>query len=231
MARGTRRPSPLRFAAPLRTSMRLPVRILFVAPDDDKLDSQPEIRDISSRRHIQVTLLNGPVTARDIYTHARDGFDVLHFVAHGGADGIQLSDRTQLSYQDIAQIARLAQARIIFFNSCETGKPASYVVHHGALWSIFGNIALDDASAWQHPIGFYNSLVDLEPQTVAKALRIADNASGDYGYTISLEYLLDLLQTRMQPVSYTLHTWQLGVIGFTIVVSILSAIATWFAGG
>lgn len=207
-----------------------PVRILFVAPNSEGLDSQPEIRDISSRRHIQITVLNGVVTSRDIYTHARDGYDVLHFVAHGGEEGVALSDDSILTYQEIAQIARLARTQIIFFNSCQTGKPASYVVHHGVLWAIFGNISIEDSTAWQHPIGFYSSLVNLEPKTIANALRIADNSSGDYGYTISIQYLLELINKQEQSSAYELKSWQLAFIGFSLLVSTIVSILVLASG-
>lgn len=213
-----------------RTGQSVPVRILFIAPQMDGLDSQPEIRDISSRRHIQVMVLNGQVSSRDIYSHAREGFDVIHFVAHGGEEGICLSDNYLLSYQEIAQIAKLANTKIIFFNSCETGKPASYVVHHGVLWAIYGNIEIADDTAWQHPMGFYSSLHNLKPETVVNALRIADNASGDYGYTISLQYLLNLLQERNEPALYTFKPWQVILIGLTFVVSVLLMLIVVFIG-
>lgn len=209
---------------------QVPVRILFIAPNSEGLDSQPEIRDISSRRHIQVTVLNGVVGSRDIYTHAREGYDVLHFVAHGGEEGVLLSDGSTLTYQEIAQIARLSHAKILFFNSCETGKPASYVVHHGVLWAIFGNIQIEDATAWQHPIGFYNSLVNLEPQTIANALRIADNSSGDYGYTISLQYLLQLIEQRESIAAYELKSWQVVFIGFALLISTIMSIVVLASG-
>lgn len=208
-----------------------PVRILFIAPDAAGVDSQPEMRDISSRKHTQVTVLSGPVTARDIYVHARDGYDILHFVAHGGEEGVGLSAGVVFSYQEVAQAARIASAKIVFFNSCETGKPASYVVHHGVLWAIFGNIQIPDATAWQHPNGFYSSLTDLSPATIVRSLRVADNASGDYGYTISLEHLLDLLLNRKEPSDITFKAWQVWLVFAVIAVSIaLSVVAiTWGA--
>ncbi len=201
-----------------------PVRILFIAPDAVGIDSNPEIRDISSRRSVQVTVLSGEVTHRDVYTASRDGYDVLHFVAHGGEEGVILSNGALMTYTEIAQTARIAGARLIFFNSCDTGKPASYVVSHGVTWAVFGNVPIPDVAAWQYPNGFYQKLTNMEPHTIAHALRVADNGSGDYGYTISLDTLLHLIEEGKESLAIPMRPWQLAVMAVVMAIATIITI-------
>lgn len=63
-----------------------------------------------------------------------------------------------LSQEEVAQIARTAGAKLLFFNSCDTAGIAAYVVRHGIPHAIFTTQPLFDKYAWQMPSAFYTIL-------------------------------------------------------------------------
>jgi len=161
------------------------VRVLLIAPDQRDLNTVPEIRIITQKHH--VTLLNGVVTAEDVYAACRIiRFQVIHFATHSNAELVALSGVETLAADDIAQLDRMTGAECIVFNSCLSGKLASYCVAHGASYCIYSNVNLPDNDAWKFPAAFYDALSNGHSRDVVGSFAVADSGSGDYGLAVSL---------------------------------------------
>lgn len=201
------------------------VRVLLVAPDQPGLDAIPEIRQISKKTH--ATILNGPVRRMDVFDYATRGYDIIHFATHGNEQGIELSDGF-LTMSDIAAVARLARAVLVFFNSCNTGKPASFSVNHGVTWAIYSNVAIADNDAWQYVYTLYDALRGVEPHNVAEALSIADDGDGDYGFNVSPALLgkmtLALRDVHSAATGSALSQWQLAAVAFSAILTLVVAL-------
>lgn len=202
------------------------VRVLVVAPDQPNVNSIPEIREISSKPNLQTTILNGPVTCQDVFRYCKDKQDVIHFVTHGEADGLMLSDGL-MSAADIAQSARIAGASVVFFNSCDSAELAGYIVSHGVVWALQGNTRIEDSNAWKIMLAFYAGLDSIEPVAVIRAMQVAFDGTGTYGHTVSLDFLSDVLgSSRLSSVKLT--TWQLLIIFAVVVMTIwIALLALW----
>lgn len=164
---------------------------MVIAPDQPGINTRPEVRQIQRRHHMSV--LDGTVTAADIYDCCRETrFDVHHYATHSGPDGVQLSDGQLFSAEDIAQVVRLKETATLFFNSCNSGKLASYAVRHGARYAVHTNIELDDDDAWKAAVAFYGSLENGHGKDIVGAYVVADSGDGDYGLSVSPTYLQEL---------------------------------------
>lgn len=167
-------------------------RVLLVAPDQPDLVALPEIRLLGALDGIQLSVLNGHVTARDVYDAARRGAHIIHFATHSSDRIVQLSGASQiLGPEDVAQVAKAARAELVFFNSCRSGLLSAYAVRHGVDYAIHGNVELQDDEAWKLPLLFYEvvneqiraaRLVDY-----ADAFLQSDTGEGYYGLGISPE--------------------------------------------
>ena len=72
------------------------VRILVVCPDVGGVDAIAEVRRLQVWHDISI--LNGSVSVEDVYRTCQEkAFDVIHFAAHGGPDGIMLSNGALLA--------------------------------------------------------------------------------------------------------------------------------------
>lgn len=164
------------------------LRVLLIAPTLENINAIPEIRAISALH--RVFPLNGHVSLQDVYDAAKDdSYDIIHFALHSNQDMLRLNGDV-LTPEDVAQVARLAHAKLIFLNSCNSGRHASYAVQHGVEFAIFSNIAISDAGAWKFPVAFYEFLSDqIEKKQVnfAKAYNDASSADGAYGITSSYD--------------------------------------------
>ena len=166
------------------------IRVLLIAPDQPGVNSIPEVRTITAL--LRVTVLNGTVTAQDIYAEARYGkYDVLHFVTHSEDYAARLSNDETLSPEDVAQVARLCGAQLIMFNSCRSGVLAAYAVRHSVPFAIHCNIELLDREGWKLPLAFYSLLAEQRATTgvldIPGAFDAADTGEGLYGLAMRID--------------------------------------------
>lgn len=167
------------------------MRVLVVAPNQPGLNTRPEIRQIQRRHHMSV--LDGTVTAEDIYQACREtAFDVHHYASDSGPEGMLLSDGALFTAEDIAQVARLKETVCLFFNSCDSGKLASYAVCHGVRFAVHTNVQVEDNEAWKPALAFYESLQNGHGKDFVGAYVVADSGDGDYGLSVSPTYLQEL---------------------------------------
>lgn len=144
------------------------MRILLVAPNQTQLHTFPEVRIITSTNYVNLMVEN--VTKQAIYDAVRTSqYDIIHFATHAivpddnGPEMLQLSTNATngdsvLTQDEIAQIARAAGARLVFFNSCYTSGMAAYLVRHGTPYAIYTTRKLPDKAAWMMPATFYSRL-------------------------------------------------------------------------
>jgi len=167
------------------------MRVLVIAPDQPGIDTLPEIRSIQRRHHMSI--LGGIVKPQDIYDACRDTrFDVHHYATHSGPTGALLSDGVLFTEEDIAQVARIKGTETLFFNSCDSGRLASYAVRHGARFAIHTNVDLAESDAWKPALSFYSYLENGHSRDIVGAFVVADNGDGDYGLQISPPYVQEL---------------------------------------
>jgi hypothetical protein len=172
------------------------VRVLIVAPDSPHIDSIVEVRRIQTWHDCSV--LYGTVTVEDIFRLCQEkAFDVLHFAAHGGPDGIQLSNNVVLTDEDIAQAVRLRETKGVFLNSCRTGRIASYVVRHGATWAISSEIDLPDNVAWKLASAFYGHQRNGASKDFVGAYVLADSGDGEYSLAVNPTWIQDLQRAAL----------------------------------
>ena len=169
------------------------MRVLVVAPDSPGLNTRPEVRQIQRRHHMSI--LDGSVSPEDVYQCCRETpFQVIHFATHSGPEGVSLSDGAILDAEDIAQVARLHETPCLFFNSCQSGKLASYAVRHGVRYAVHTNIDLPDGDAWKAVLAFYDVLQNGHGRDFVGAYVMADSGEGDYGISVSPTYIQELQQ-------------------------------------
>jgi len=165
--------------------------VLIIAPDQGGLHTIPEVRLIQSFHH--TSTLNGEVTAADVYQCAREtAFDIIHFATHGGPEGVQLSGGAILTAEDIAQVARLKETPELFFNSCNSGRLASYAVRHGVRTAICAEVDILDSQAWKLPLAYYSTRRNGHAGDPIGAYIMADSGDGDYSLHIAPDYVRDL---------------------------------------
>jgi hypothetical protein len=148
------------------------------------INAVPEIRHLTELHSVHV--LNGRVTWSDLLNACRAGQrDVIHFATHGDSQRLQLSD-VVLTPEQVAQAARLTNAHLIFFNSCESGRHAAFAVRNGVQYAIHTTEKVLDALAWQMPLAFYQylarQLIETEEADIPAAFLRADSGDGIYGF-------------------------------------------------
>lgn len=163
-------------------------RILLIGSKDVQITG--EVRYLTSLDNIRVTVLaNGDVHARTIYEACRrQRFDAIHFAVHSDERKIIVNGDI-LNPEDIAQLARLCRATLVFFNSCVSGRLSSYVTRHGVDFSICNNTPLADEDAWKTPLAFYdfiNSQIAASGTfSIAEAYDESTPDDGEYGIYIN----------------------------------------------
>ena len=167
------------------------VRILVVCPDVGGVDAIAEVRRLQVWHDISI--LNGSVSVEDVYRTCQEkAFDVIHFAAHGGPDGIMLSNGALLTTEDIAQALRLRETKGLFLSACQTGRVASYAVRHGAQWAISSEVDLADETAWKLSAAFYGHQRNGHSKDFVGAYLLADSGDGEYALHISPTWVQEL---------------------------------------
>jgi len=166
------------------------VRVLIVAPSQPGLNTIPEVRLIQSWHH--TSTLNGEVTAQDVYQCAREtAFDIIHFAAPCGPEGVLLSNDALLTAEDIAQVARLKSTPELYFHYWQSGRLASYAVRHGVRTAICAEAVLE-TQAWKLPLAYYSARRNGHAGDPIGAYIMADSGDGDYSLHIAPDYVRDL---------------------------------------
>lgn len=222
-----------------RKAAHVELRVLLVVPDAANVDSDPEIAYLTSLRHIRVQVLPGHISARALYDAVddkryRQHFDIIHFAVHSSADPPLLSlNGDKLRPEDIGQVSRRAGASLLFFNSCNSGVLASYVVQRGVTWAIYLNRDLVDKEAWKMPLLFYESLDNQIDESgtysIPKAFR--DAVPGDGTYGITSDYDRAGILTVQREIE-TLRRWVVGLFVAGVFHSlVLMGIVAWLLWG
>ncbi len=160
------------------------MRILLVCPDVSGVDAIAEVRQIQAWHDVAV--LHGTVTVGDVYRALQEKtYDSVYFASHGGPQGIQLSNNSIMSAEDIAQAARQKEVTGIFFSACNTGRIASYCVRHGLVWAISSEVELADETAWKLAAAFYGQQRNGHAKDFVGAYLMADSGDGEYALHIS----------------------------------------------
>lgn len=169
------------------------MRILVVSPDFVGADTAGELAGIMAVH--QVEFLYEHVTQKRLFDVCGSRkFDVIHFLTHGGPDGVVVESNELLDPDDIAMLCRMCGARLVFFNSCSTARPATYITRHGVPFSIFATIDIPMAEAWQRPAAFYRACQDASDEAILSALLIADGGDARYSHVIRPEVFLDYIR-------------------------------------
>jgi len=119
-----------------------------------------------------------------MYGHAQRGnFEIVHVGTH----------KESISRDDILQISRVAGAKLVFLNSCNSAEIGSFLVAHGLNTCIATNVELEDREAWKMPLAFYEYLARQErqnqPVSFSTAYVQADGGDGDHSFLINLGLL------------------------------------------
>lgn len=212
------------------------LRILLVAPSVQGLHTSAEVRDLSALH--RVTVLSEQVTARDVYQAARGGYDVIHFATHSDEYRVKLSDQESLMDHDLLQVARIAGAKCIVFNSCSAGRLAHYLIGHEVPLAVHTNRALQDEDAWKFPLGFYQAIDRLgnsKPEAYVRAFASANDGEGLYGLGIAPELALAWATgasnfAGMQRVKFSRRQWVVLAVATVIVIWLL-LLSVWALAG
>lgn len=127
---------------------RIRLRVLVIAPEDPNLPDV-DIEILAIKQLHEVVLVSGTVREVDIADAIRreEPFDVIWWVAHGGAEGIQLSDRAVLKIDGVTQYVTASHARLCVLNSCSSEDSARRIVVGGTAAIIYTitNLVNEDA--------------------------------------------------------------------------------------
>ncbi len=95
------------------------MKVLIVAPLQPGIDARPEISAVATGH--MVTILDGHVTAWRLEDTLReDQYDVIHFVQHGQAGLLQLSDRKVTLEWLVRILSHQRSLRLVFLNACDS---------------------------------------------------------------------------------------------------------------
>ncbi len=208
-------------------------RVLLVLPDGGTRISQAAEADWISRT-FQTEILEGTRATTDgLYDFvAGRKFDIVHFAAHGDADGLLMSGGTRLTMYDVERVARTVGAKLVYLNSCASARLAQFAVDHGIPAVIATNADIDDTQAWSTAISFYQELlVTGDFYGAYEAAKPMDGSLSFYsdGHLVSRQIrpLLDemaLMRRHLKRLYYVLGvTWVAMLVEF--------AVLWWRSGG
>lgn len=171
------------------------MRILIVAPASIGLASNIEIDSIAPEHDTDIVSDN-VTQVRLMARAARQNYDIIHFLAHGSADGVTLSDGV-MAPEDIARLAKHTRARMIFLNSCSSTIPGQYLVDVGIPAVIVQNRDVADSEAIQIASYFYNEL-SINNGDMKSAYGVASPHDGTLSWLSNGNYRDPLLQEILQ---------------------------------
>lgn len=195
-----------------------------MAASKQALDTRREIRAMSSRH--SVTLLQGQVTGDDVQTAVTaQPYDAIHFATHSDEYHIALSNGETLDADDLVRLARLSGCRLLFFNSCRSGRLATIATGKGIAYAIATTIDVPDNMAWKMPLSFYEFLYDQEEAglvvDIPAAYRRSANGSGTYMLLGDLQRQAEIadLMTEVQRLNRNLRRVWISV-GFVLAAGV-----------
>ncbi len=127
---------------------------------------------------------------------------ILHFAGHIGSDddghpNLLVLGEHLLTPDDVVNLARITDAQMLFFNSCNSALFANYAVRNGVACSIYTTAPLRDSVAWKYPIRFYEQVARQEEEReivdLRKAFESTVDRTGLYGWASNGLYERDLL--------------------------------------
>jgi len=130
-------------------------RILLIAPDVPGIESDIEAELIGGN-YFNVTPLVGEVTQERI-TRAihQKTFDGIHYATHASKNGVVLSNGDVLSKEQVAQIAKLVDAELVYLNACDSAKIGQYLADRGVPVTVAHTDEVLDADAIRTASHFY----------------------------------------------------------------------------
>lgn len=135
------------------------LRVLIVAPEVPSLNALLTADEIDAIAPSHTTdVITGTVTqARIMLRASNQHYDIIHFVAHGGQEGVALSDGL-MKPEDILQLARHTRARLVFFNACLSTVPGQLLIDTGVPAAVVHNTEVLDRNALRLAGYFYAEL-------------------------------------------------------------------------
>lgn len=170
------------------------MRILIIAPSIG-LNSAIEVDTIAPAHDTDIVSDN-VTQVRLMQRSARQHYDILHFLAHGDAHGVQLSDGV-MAAEDIARLAKHTKARMVFLNACSSTIPGQYLVDVGIPTVIVHNRDVTDDEALQVAGYFYNELA-VNNGDMKSAYSVANPRNGSFSWLSNGNYRDPLLQKIME---------------------------------
>jgi hypothetical protein len=199
--------TPLNFHRTINGNDSNTMKILLVAPSVS-LNTIPEIRSITSQHN--ATVLNGPVTAEDVYDAVNDQeYDIIHFATHQEGsnemlDKIMLSNGDSLDLASLARVAKISKCKLVILSLCQGSRIAIYLINQKIPNVLFATVDIPDKKAWELMSAFY---VELKRYKVNNRIinyqdifKNIDNGDGTYGLLVSMEHteVLTELNTNIE---------------------------------
>lgn len=105
---------------------------------------------------------------------------------------------------DVVSMAKLASARCVFFNGCDSAMLANHAVRNGVACAIYTTADLADRDAWKFPMLWYEQLARQEDENVIldlrKAFEQSVDRSGFYGWSSNGLYERSLLSPLVEEI-------------------------------
>lgn len=175
-------------------------KVLFIAPSDSGLDVAPEV-DTLAELGYTARALQGTVTPERVFAAVRNAqFAILHFACHASEAGVMLSQGAVLDIDSILQVARMAAAKIVFLNGCETSVIGQTLVDENVPVAIVAMKEIRDDLAKQTAQAFYKALAGSgDPHEAYKVSKPASR--GMYQWLADGGYQNMMLEPIMQKLS------------------------------
>lgn len=133
------------------------MKILIVAPLQPGIDARPEIAAVATGH--TVTILDGHVTAWRLEDALREHqYDVIHFVQHGQAGLLQLSDRKVTLEWLVRVLGCQESLRLVFLNACDSVEIGA-AIHNAVGCAVVANVGnITDKAALRMATDMYAAL-------------------------------------------------------------------------
>ena len=157
------------------------MKMLLIAPiSNNGISAREEIAKIRSHLTEPPIVITDPATTQaDIATIASGHkFDVIHFAAHGNADGIHLPNGL-MDLEALARLVKNSGAKLVFLNACESVIPMQIIYDAGAKTVIAHASEALDTEALEMATYFYANLKSAAFADVVKAFKVIKPSDGD----------------------------------------------------